>query len=88
MTPRDPFDRWMAERKKPRVPEGFSDRVMATVRAEVAGQRSIRRSERRSMSLAVSTLSTLVAAGCAVTVLVWHVALVGALVLAIAGTAN
>jgi hypothetical protein len=86
MTPRDPFDRWMAERKKPRVPEGFSDRVMATVRAEVAGQRSIR--QRRSMSLAVSTLSTLVAAGCAVTVLVWHMALVGALVFAIAGTAN
>jgi hypothetical protein len=87
MTPRDPLERWMAERKNPRVPEGFSHRVMGAVRAAVALRRSVGRHDRRSMSLAVSTLSALVAAGCAISVLAWHLALVGALVLAAAGTA-
>jgi hypothetical protein len=88
MTPRDPFELWLTERKKSRVPEDFSDRVMNAVRAEVALRRAIRAPERRSTSFAVLTLSALVAAGSGVAILTWHLTLVGALVLAIAGTAN
>jgi hypothetical protein len=93
MTSRDPFELWMTERKKARVPADFTDRVMSAVRTEAALGRAMRPPDGRSTSksttsFAVLTLSALVAAGSGVAVLVWHAALVGTLVLAIAGTAQ
>jgi hypothetical protein len=80
MTPQDPFERWMTERRKPGVPAGFADGVMRAIRAEAA-----RRAIRRPTSL---TVSALVATGSLTLALVWHLTLIGALVLAVAETAH
>jgi Flp pilus assembly protein TadB len=84
MTPRDPLEIWKAERRGGEVPEGFSDRVMSAVRAAAPEVRPGRTISGRGSS----ALSWLALAAGALVVVACHAALVGAVLLALSGTAR
>ncbi|MBN2194824.1 MAG: hypothetical protein JW751_18555 [Polyangiaceae bacterium] len=79
MNERDPFDRWLSERRSERPSFGFVDRVMSAIERDSTEPRSVstpRRVRRLSVPIVLSAAA-----------LVLHVLLVVALALLVPGTA-
>jgi hypothetical protein len=73
----DHLQGWIQERRQVRVPEGFSDRVMGAVRVA-----------RPSRGGRARVIAALAMAACLCAAVVGHVAIVGAMLLAMPGVAQ